>query len=78
MVSYYRQLLNIFNMYKQVNVTLGDGVERDRDHRIGDVIEDTLQILEKFGGPDAYINIKYLIPTYESCILNGAYKTLAT
>jgi len=24
--------------------------------------------MEKHGGEDAYINIKYMIPTYESCM----------
>ena len=27
------------------------------------------QLFEKFGGEDAFINIKYLVPTYESCVL---------
>jgi hypothetical protein len=29
-----------------------------------------LQLLETHGGEDAFINIKYMIPTYESCVLN--------
>ncbi|XP_055904399.1 parkin coregulated gene protein homolog [Eupeodes corollae] len=70
LVPYFRQLLPVCNLYKQINVNLGDGIDRDRDLRIGDVIEDTLQALERYGGPDAYINIKYMIPTYESCMLN--------
>ena len=31
--------------------------------------QETLELLEKRGGPDAFINIKYMIPTYESCII---------
>jgi hypothetical protein len=27
-----------------------------------------LQLFEAKGGDDAFINIKYMIPTYESCI----------
>lgn len=27
-----------------------------------------METLEKHGGEDAYINIKYMIPTYESCM----------
>jgi hypothetical protein len=30
-----------------------------------------LEVLEKHGGEDAYINIKYMIPTYESCMFWG-------
>ncbi|KAL5291605.1 hypothetical protein ACFFRR_010804 [Megaselia abdita] len=70
LVPFYRQLLPVCNLFKQINVNLGSGVDNQRDDRIGDVIEDTLQILERCGGPEAYINIKYLIPTYESCVRN--------
>ena len=45
-------------------------MDSGRDNRIGDVISDTLEILERCGGPDAYINIKYMVPTYESCVMN--------
>ncbi|PFH34046.1 hypothetical protein BESB_071980 [Besnoitia besnoiti] len=31
--------------------------------------EETLHIFEINGGPDAFINIKYMIPTYESCVV---------
>lgn len=34
------------------------------------LIEETLQVLERHGGDDAFINIKYMVPTYESCLLN--------
>ena len=34
-----------------------------------DLLQDTLELLEKRGGPDSFINIKYMIPTYESCII---------
>ena len=37
---------------------------------IGMLIQETLNILETYGGNDAFINIKYMIPTYESCIVN--------
>ncbi|XP_004524551.1 parkin coregulated gene protein homolog [Ceratitis capitata] len=66
LVPYYRQLLAVCNLYKNINVNLGSGVDPDRSRRIGDVIEDTLSLLETCGGPNAFINIKYMIPTYES------------
>jgi DNA-directed RNA polymerase III subunit RPC1 len=37
---------------------------------VGDLIQETLEILEQYGGEDAFINIKYMVPTYESCMLN--------
>lgn len=30
-------------------------------------IMETLEVLEKNGGSNAFINIKYMVPTYESC-----------
>jgi hypothetical protein len=36
---------------------------------LGDLIEETLEIFEIHGGEDAFINIKYMIPVYESCVL---------
>ena len=105
LVPYYRQLLPIFNMFKNNNRTLhyivlvvklsvnvsqtlgwfsyesllisvntGDGIDYHQRHQenIGDLIQETLEILEKRGGPDAFINIKYMMPTYESCILKKA------
>uniref|UniRef100_A0A1I8MPN5 Parkin co-regulated protein n=1 Tax=Musca domestica TaxID=7370 RepID=A0A1I8MPN5_MUSDO len=68
LVPYYRQLLAVCNLYKNLNVNLGNFIDPDRERRIADVIEDTLNALEKCGGPNAFINIKYMIPTYESCV----------
>ena len=55
-------------------VNTGDGIDYHQRYQenIGDLIQETLEILEKRGGPDAFINIKYMIPTYESCILKKA------
>jgi hypothetical protein len=36
---------------------------------MGDLIHETLGLFEKHGGEDAFINIKYMIPTYESCVV---------
>ena len=51
-------------------MNIGDKIDYGQRHnkRIGELIQDTLEILEKHGGEDAYINIKYMIPTYESCM----------
>lgn len=37
---------------------------------LGDLIQATLEMFEQHGGEDAFINIKYMVPTYESCVLN--------
>ncbi|XP_034826891.1 parkin coregulated gene protein homolog [Maniola hyperantus] len=72
LVPYYRQILPILNLFKGRNRNLGAGIDNTttRGENVADLIEDTLQILERYGGPDAFINIKYMIPTYESCVLN--------
>ena len=50
----------------------GDGIDYGQQKRenMGDLIEETLEIFERHGGPDAFINIKYMIPTWESAVLN--------
>lgn len=72
LVPYYRQILPVFNLYKNKNKNLGDGIEYDqwKGENMGDMINFTLELFERYGGPDAFINIKYMIPTYESCIMN--------
>lgn len=49
---------------------IGDNIDYAQRTRmtVGDMIADTLEILEIHGGEDAFINIKYMIPTYESCV----------
>mmetsp|Transcript_16297 Transcript_16297/g.41314 ORF Transcript_16297/g.41314 Transcript_16297/m.41314 type:complete len:138 (+) Transcript_16297:909-1322(+) len=70
LVPYYRQLLPIFNLLKQKNNNLGDQIlySQRKGENLGDLIHETLQLMERNGGEDAYINIKYMIPTYESCL----------
>uniref|UniRef100_A0A182T5J9 Uncharacterized protein n=1 Tax=Anopheles maculatus TaxID=74869 RepID=A0A182T5J9_9DIPT len=70
LVPYYRQLLPMLNLYKQRRVNIGDRIDFRGGRRIGDVVNATLELLEHCGGPDAYLNIKYMVPTYESCVYN--------
>ena len=45
--------------------------QRFEDHRnIAVMVEDLINQLERAGGADAFLNIKYMVPTYESCIFN--------
>ncbi|KAJ1336809.1 hypothetical protein BSLG_006912 [Batrachochytrium salamandrivorans] len=70
LVPYYRQVLPIFNLFKNKNVNLGDGIYYSQQKRenIGDLIQETLEKFELTGGEDAFINIKYMVPTYESVL----------
>ena len=52
-------------------VNSGDGIEYSQRKRenLGELINETLEKLEIHGGEDAFINIKYMIPTYESVVV---------
>ena len=53
-------------------MNIGDDIHYGQQKRVvlGDAIDDTLAALEKHGGEEALINIKYLVPAYESHMLN--------
>ena len=70
LVPYYRQILPIFNLYKNNNKNLGDSIDYAQKQYtcLGELISDTLALFEQKGGEDAFINIKYMVPTYESCV----------
>jgi len=71
LVPYYRQLLPVCNLLKNKNKNIGDMIDYGQQKRgtVGDLVEETLEILEVNGGEDAFINIKYMIPTYESKVI---------
>jgi hypothetical protein len=74
LVPYYRQILPVLNLYKTKNMNLGDKIDyaQRKTLNLGDLIQQTLEIFETHGGEDAFINIKYMVPVYESCVLNWA------
>jgi len=74
LVPYYRQILPMFNLFRTNRKATGRGDAIDYGQRLrddlGELIEETLQLFEIHGGEDAFINIKYMVPDYESCVLN--------
>ena len=70
LVPYYRQILPVLNLFRNKKLNIGDRVDHKRCGHVGDLINETLLMMERFGGPDAYINIKYMVPTYESFVHN--------
>ena len=72
LVPYYRQILPVFNLFRMKNMNMGDKIDygQRKSANLGDLIQQTLELFEIHGGEDAFINIKYMIPTYESCVLN--------
>lgn len=65
LVPYYRQILPILNVFKNKNLNIGDGIDYAQRKRVnvGAMIEETLSLFERHGGEDAFINIKYMVPT---------------
>jgi hypothetical protein len=59
LVPYYRQILPMVNLFLKRTVNIGDAMDYgQRKGNIAELIQDTLQKLERNGGPDSYINIK--------------------
>ena len=52
LVPYYRQILPIFNIFRNCNKNIGDKIEYDQRKKInlGDLISETLELLEQTGG----------------------------
>jgi len=69
LVPYFRQILLIIAMFKGRTRNLRDGIDYGQRKRadLGELIEETVQMMEMYGGRDALTNIKYVMPTYESC-----------
>ncbi|CAF0760128.1 unnamed protein product [Rotaria sp. Silwood1] len=75
LVPYFNQLLPIINIMKERNEEkfyqnqrqcyMIDDYERNISNEIVRLIDKTLMVLEQFGGQDAFINIKFSVPTYE-------------
>lgn len=70
LVPYYRNILPVINIFFNKNVNIGDKIYYGQraNTNIGDLITETLELMEVKGGPDALINIRYMIPTYQSCV----------
>lgn len=71
LVPYYRQILPVMNIFINNTQNIGDGIDygQRRNANIGELIHSTLEQLELHGGDDAFINIKYLVPTYQSAVV---------
>eukprot|EP00753_Platysulcus_tardus_P017584 PLAT6441.11.p2 GENE.PLAT6441.11~~PLAT6441.11.p2 ORF type:complete len:290 (+),score=144.30 PLAT6441.11:69-938(+) len=72
LVPYYRQILPVLNLFKGKRMNSGDSIDygQQRRENLGELIQETLELFEERGGDDAYINIKYMVPTYESCTMS--------
>merc|ERR1712072_1422547 len=72
LVPYYRQILPVLNIFVRQNDNQGDGIDygQQRRENLGELIMETLEYFEIHGGEDAFINIKYLVPVYQSIVIS--------
>ncbi|KAG7517668.1 parkin coregulated protein [Solea senegalensis] len=70
LVPYFKNILPMFNYYKNKNICIGDAIDysQRKGQNIGDLVQETLEKMERYGGEDAFINIKHVVPTYQSCM----------
>ncbi|GFT57425.1 parkin coregulated gene protein homolog [Nephila pilipes] len=74
LIKYYRQLLiPVFSKYKssQKRYKRGEIYYGQRRRNVHDIINQTLILLDQTGGPAAYVEIKYAVPTFESTYHNA-------
>ena len=59
--------MNLFYTKRQ---NIGDDIfyGQRKGTDLGTAVLETLELLEKTGGPNAFVNIKYMVPAYESCV----------
>lgn len=72
LVPYYRQILPVLNIFVRQNENLGDGFDygQKKMGALGELIMNTLEQFELHGGDTSFINIKYLVPVYQSVVFN--------
>ncbi|TMW59417.1 hypothetical protein Poli38472_004486 [Pythium oligandrum] len=73
LVPFYRQLLPVISMFKGKRRNLGDTMDFKQNSLkdVSEMVRETLELLERTGGPDAFVNIKYMVPTYEGVRQGG-------
>jgi len=73
LIPHYRQILGIVNLfYSKGGTNLGDAMDYkqfDSDDLVVP-IADCLELLERTGGENAFVNIKFMVPTYTSCYVH--------
>lgn len=66
MVPFYRQLLPPFRHSNQSKISTD--ISQTSKDKYWNKVDRILNVLEQTGGPTAYINIKYILPHYQSCL----------
>lgn len=60
------------SLFVSISDNLGDGIDygQQRRENLGELIMETLEAFEVNGGEDAFINIKYLVPVFQSVVVS--------
>ncbi|GMH84776.1 hypothetical protein TrVE_jg5267 [Triparma verrucosa] len=73
LIPHYRQILGILNLfYCKGGKNLGDAMDYKQFNSDDLVvpIAEVLEMMERTGGPNAFVNIKFMVPTYTSAFAN--------
>ena len=70
LLPYAKQFLAPMAAFMDDNKNIGDSIDyaQRRNNDVGEEIRKTLELMEEFGGPNAFEQIKFSIPLYQSCI----------
>ena len=71
LLPYFRQLLPVLNIFAQRfnNKKMGIDDEKRGERKVEDLIQELLNALELYAGDTAFLNIRYMVPTFESQFL---------
>lgn len=65
LVPFYRQLLPPFR--RSIKVKITTDISQTASDKYWSRVDHILSVLEETGGRTAYLNIKYILPHYQSC-----------
>jgi hypothetical protein len=70
LIRYSKDLLQILNLFVTQTQNLGDCMDYGSNptKNLGELVMSTLETFELYGGRDAFINIKNIVPIYQSVV----------
>jgi DNA-directed RNA polymerase III subunit RPC1 len=70
LVPYFRQILPVLNIFAQRYMSKKMGIDDEKRgvRKVEDLIQELLNTLELYGGENAYLNIRYVVPSYTSVL----------
>lgn len=70
LLPYAKQFLAPMAAFLDNNKNIGDSIDygQRKNDDVGEEIRKTLELMEEYGGPSAFEEIKFAVPLYQSCI----------